>query len=153
MTLWKLGRETAALAALREGVEQHRATFARAPQVAAYRYYLSGADAVLAKIALEMGYAGEAVAAALERQKLWPGDPVQLYAAAAELARAAEVRVEDGEADGEKTAALALAALREAVAAGFRDGPRLRKDPAFAGLRGRPDFEDILTGLTAGKGP
>jgi hypothetical protein len=41
-----------------------------------------------------------------------------------------------------------VAALREAVAAGYRDAGRLRQDPAFAALRGRPDFAEIVGGIS-----
>jgi serine/threonine-protein kinase len=153
MTLRKLGRDTEALATLREGVQQHRCAFTQAPQLASSRSFLSGADALLTKTALDMGYLDEAVAAALERQKLWPGNPTELYAVAVDLARAADVYSLDSTEASEKTAGLALGTLREAVAAGFQDARLLRREPAFASLRGRPDFADIVTGLEAGKKP
>jgi len=41
----------------------------------------------------------------------------------------------------------ALAMLREAVADGFKDGKRLRSEPAFASIRSTREFQAILSGL------
>jgi serine/threonine-protein kinase len=136
-----LGRRDEALAALRDGVAQHRAAWSGAPRVERYRRQLGGAYAALAARAAEAGQDDEALAAAGERRKLGAGNPDELYAAAADLARLA------GRADGKRYAEAAVAALREAASAGFRDGARLRADPAFAGLRGRADFDAVVTDL------
>jgi serine/threonine protein kinase/tetratricopeptide (TPR) repeat protein len=143
------GRHAEALLAIREAVEQHRAAFERAPPVAHYRRFLSGACGALTLIATDTGHVEEALAAARERQKLWPGNAAELYLVAADVARAAILRPVTGKADGVKLADLAVAVLREAVAAGFRDATRLQTDAAFAGVRSRADFQEILTALAA----
>ncbi len=46
----------------------------------------------------------------------------------------------------------ALAALREALASGYKDRRQFRENPDIDPLRGRPGFQAILAGLTARKG-
>jgi tetratricopeptide (TPR) repeat protein len=151
--LTELGRLEEAVAVVREAVKHHRAAFTGAPEVTKYRGFLGGACGQLAEYAADLGLAEEAMAAALEWKKLWPNNPKQLCDVAAHLARVARWRPSCRRLTGERPADLAVAVLREAVAAGFRDGPKLRKDPAFAALRGRGDFEEILTTLAVGNVP
>ncbi len=145
VALANLRRYEDALAAARDSIKHHRIAFDGAPKLAIHRRFLSGAYARLTSIATDRGSADEAVAAALERKKLWPEQPHELYAVAADLARAAR------KAGGGPAADLAMATLREAVDAGFRDGTRLRGDAAFTALRGRPEFDALLAELSPGK--
>jgi serine/threonine-protein kinase len=145
--LWNSKKHKEALALFRESVEQHRASYDLAPQVVYYRLFLNGALATLAKVAVDMGHPEETIAAARERQKLWAKDPGQLYACAADMALAAKTWPKSAPPEIGHPADLALSALREAIAAGFRDGARLRKDNAFASLQGREEFEEILQEL------
>jgi WD40 repeat protein/tRNA A-37 threonylcarbamoyl transferase component Bud32/tetratricopeptide (TPR) repeat protein len=46
----------------------------------------------------------------------------------------------------------ALAALREALASGYKDRRQIRENPDLDPLRSRPDFKELLTNLTARKG-
>jgi hypothetical protein len=96
-----------------------------------------------------MGRLEEALAAVKDRQVFWAGKAPELYALAADLAKASTTWNQG--ADSDKLADLAVQALQEAVAAGFTDGPRLRGDPAFAALRDRADFEAIVSALPQGK--
>jgi hypothetical protein len=41
----------------------------------------------------------------------------------------------------------ALQLLRQAIAKGFNDIPRLLADPALVPLRGRPNYVDLLWGI------
>ena len=108
---------------------------------------------LMPQLALDTGRADEALAAALERQQLWAGNAAELYSLAVDLARAARSWPAAEPAPKTDPADLALSVLREAVAAGFRDGDRLRKEPAFAALRKRADFAELLAGLAADNGP
>jgi serine/threonine-protein kinase len=149
--LSNLGRPEEALEVVRESVEHYQVAFVGGPAVARHRGFLSGGYTQLANIAAKLGYTEEAIAASLERKKLWPEKAAHLYSVAADLARAAKVRRLDRRAVTDKPADLAMAVLREAVAAGFDDGPRLRKDVAFAALRERGDFKEIVNKLLVGK--
>src|SRR5204863_256330 len=66
--------------------------------------------------------------------------------------RAAQKWPADGANPKGHPADLALGVLREAVAAGFRDGARLQSDPAFAVLRERAEFTELVAGLATGDG-
>ena len=46
----------------------------------------------------------------------------------------------------------ALAALREALASGYKDRRQIRENPDLDPLRGRPDFMALITDMTARKG-
>src|SRR5262249_27247748 len=90
----------------------------------------------------------EAAAAAVECARLFRGQPGRLYDAARDLARCLPL-VSEGESEHRRYAALALAELRSAVAAGFRDGRRLAEDPEWEPLRERPEFRDLLRQVQA----
>jgi hypothetical protein len=119
--------------------------------VARYRGFLTGSYIQMTQFATESGRTDEVIAAALERKKLWPAHPGELYNTAADLARAAKLRSVHRRSGSNRLADVALVVLREAVAAGFRDGPRLQNDPAFVALHGRSDFDEILAALLAKK--
>lgn len=147
-----LGQREKALAAIRESVEQHRVAVQRAPKVPHYRRFFANACALHMQLALDTGHLDEAMAAALERQQLWAGNAAELYAVAADLARAAKTWPTTGPSAKDHPADLALAALRDSVAAGFRDAARLRTDAAFAALRERADFMELVAGLAVDDG-
>jgi hypothetical protein len=98
------------------------------------------------------GHPDLAVDATLERQKLWPDNPTELFNAGREIAMAARKvgkgrpQLSDNErAERDKYCGLAAAALRQAVEHGFKDAERMRKDPDLELLRGRDDFEKLLS--------
>jgi tetratricopeptide (TPR) repeat protein len=97
----------------------------------------------LGRFYLAAGKPVQAADAALEQRSLAGGDPGQLYEAAAGLGRCV-ARLGEGTPERAKYAELALETLRQAVARGFKDAPRLEKDPAFAPLRGRAEFGPLL---------
>jgi hypothetical protein len=49
----------------------------------------------------------------------------------------------------EAHAARGMAALRRAVSAGFVNVGRMARDPDLEPLRSRPDFQDLMTGLSS----
>jgi tetratricopeptide (TPR) repeat protein/tRNA A-37 threonylcarbamoyl transferase component Bud32 len=140
--LGQLGRLDDARNALRQALEHHRRVLARAPEVPWYRKCLSTALGALATVERHAGRPDEAVTLALERQKLWAGDPAHLYEVARDLAQTAS------QAGAPRRAAvLAVNAIRQAAACGFHDVGRLRTDATLDPLRQRDDFRKLLDEL------
>jgi len=101
-----------------------------------------------------MGQPAEAAVTILRRQRLWPDNPGELYGAAREFSlciplvvrgrsRSAALERSEGERYGE----LAMAALREAISAGYRDVTEMRRDTKLDPLRSRSDFQALLLDL------
>ena len=102
----------------------------------------------------------EAATTSLERRKLWPNNPDEIYDVAGELPRCASLVGKDKPqltsatlAERQKYADLAMEMLGQAVAAGYRDSAHARKDPDLQALRRRPDFEKLLTELEKSSAP
>jgi tetratricopeptide (TPR) repeat protein len=156
-TLKDLGRPREALDAARAAVQEYRAVFAAAPQFLRYRKGLTHALKVRVVFALQNRQPLEAASTALELKKLWPTNGTELYEAAKILGHAATAAGGTSESstwppDAERYADLAVAALREAAAAGLPKDARPAEYPGFACLRERRDFQDFLAGL-AGTAP
>ncbi len=138
------------LAALRRAVEHQRVAFGKAPQTLRYRHALNSHYGSLGEVHRAMRRPDEAVAATLERVKLWPDNPGELYLIARDLALAAaavgrgRTLSEEEEAQRGKYLDLSLQVLRKALDGGFKDRARMRKEPAFALLRERDDFNRLL---------
>src|SRR5262249_57720154 len=104
----------------------------------------------------ELGRAAESGAAPRERQRLWPTNVPQLYSVACEFALCVPL-VGKGKADlstaeqaeRRQYAQQAMAALRQAVTAGYKDADQLTKDVNLASLQSREDFQKLLTELRA----
>src|SRR5262249_25134814 len=77
-----------------------------------------------------------------------PGNASQRYRAAADLARCVAL-AGDREAERKRYGDLALAELRAAVKAGFRDLEQLQTDEALAPLRDHADFPELEKALEA----
>jgi hypothetical protein len=136
---------------LRQGVAHQQASAGLAPSATQCRQLLSRNDRALAEALRKLGRPAEAAAVALERQALWPDDPVELYDAACELAlcvplveagRAAPSAA--GRAERRRYADQAMAALVQAVRSGFKDLALLKTDPDLDPLRPRPDFQLLV---------
>ncbi len=91
-----------------------------------------------------VGNGKEAASATRQRTKIWASVNFQEYEAAREFALCLPILRGP---DVESIAAEAVRTLRNAVAHGWNDAPRLAHDPAFAPLRPREDFQQILQGL------
>jgi serine/threonine-protein kinase len=148
-TLWNLGRNEEGLAAACQAADEHRVVFTRAPRVAHYRRYFSQSLAGLADMERKRGKLDDAAAVTLERQKLWPENPAELYAVAREFALLSSAAAQKKAAESagpeakQRYADLAIEALGQAIAAGFDDSERLRTDPALDVLRTRDDFDHL----------
>ncbi|HEX4591734.1 MAG TPA: hypothetical protein VH120_17485, partial [Gemmataceae bacterium] len=84
----------------------------------------------------------------------WGDPPGNAYHATCSLARCIPIVYKDATLDaGQRRAAVqsygdgAMAMLRQAVAAGYRDIPRLLADADLAPLRNRADYADLLWDL------
>jgi hypothetical protein len=145
------GRYEEAAGAYQQAVEQQRIPFDKAPQVRQFRQFLNNHYRYLARVQRQLGRLAAAAAASVERAKLYPDNPQQVYAVACELALClplvgkgkAELTKEE-QAERQKYADQVMAMLRQAVAAGFDDAGRLKTDKALAPLRTRDDFKQLL---------
>ncbi len=143
-----------ALTTLRKAVEEKRLAFTAVPQSPDYRRGLNAAYGALGEVERVKGTPSASAAALLERRELWPEQPDELYRIACEQALTATAVGRNkeplsGDEQMERTLYLdqAMETLRRAVAGGFTDGDRLRKESAMAPLRSREEFQKLLTGL------
>jgi tetratricopeptide (TPR) repeat protein len=147
----RLGQPEKASRLLQEAIERQRQVCAKEPGSVPYRHALAGHYLELAKVQRSRNLLGKAVAAALEARKRYHDSPAELYQVAVELARCMN-RVGEGrttlspeqEAERQRYASHTLKTLKAAVAAGYRDTDALRKQPAFARLRDRDEFRQLL---------
>jgi tetratricopeptide (TPR) repeat protein len=151
LALGRLGQLNEARQLLRQGVEHERFAFTRAPEVGSFRWSLSRRLTGLASVERAAGQPAAAAAAVRESHKLWKGNASALKRTAVELAMVAAVvgrgkkvlsEAEQAEARGYEDEALAV--LREALAAGYRDFAHLDTNPDLAGLRRRGDWQKLL---------
>jgi serine/threonine-protein kinase len=150
--LRQLGRRQEAAAAFQRAATAERALLEKVPTRQQIRRWVSMDYEGLAGVNRELGRPTEAAAAALERQKLWPRSAAELYGVARELALCVPLVDQDrGVLTEDEKKALrgrhadqAMAALRQAVANGFGDAGRLRKDPDLEPLRAREDFQKLV---------
>ena len=140
--LTRLGQDREALAAYRRAIDHQRRSFESNTANKDYREDLSHHYLGLAALLRKVGSPGEAAAATLERQRLWPDNPDDLYHSALDLAecvplvgrgRAELTREERTEC--RRYADQALDVLRRAIAAGL-PGPRPLRPPTST-RRGR----------------
>jgi serine/threonine-protein kinase len=154
--LAKLGRFEEARAALADAMTQQRLAMTRAPQSVSYRRNLGKHYSVLAEVEQMAGRLPEAVAALSQRQELRADDAADLFDVAAKLAELAAQMGPPMSAERDRVAALAVAALRQAVAQGFKKAELLRSEHTFEVLRDRTDFQqlenDLLKQTPAGQG-
>jgi hypothetical protein len=108
-----------------------------------YRRFLSNDYGGLAATLRTLGRPTEAAEFACERRDLWPGEPAELFLAARDLGLCAPLAAA-GSDERRRFADLAMRALRQAAAAGYRDAARLRDDPDLAPLQSRDDFPPLV---------
>ncbi|HEY1859059.1 MAG TPA: protein kinase [Gemmataceae bacterium] len=150
--LGQLGRISDGRAALQHGLEVESVAFKIAPQVMEFRRTMNGLYGSLAENERAANHPAEAVAATLERAKLWPDSPTELYNAAKELGRAAALvgkgkaeLIDAEKAERDKYGDLIVETLRQARAKGFKDAERMRKDRELDPVRQREDFQKLLS--------
>jgi serine/threonine-protein kinase len=138
-----LDRRSEAVEAYRRAVSHQRRAFEQAPHLVEARRWLGEHYKKLAALQRGQGWLEEAVAVMRERQQLFADDPAVLFDVAAELAQCIP---HVGQAGG-RYADLAVGALREAIAHGFKDGARLQSDARLTPLREHAEFRKLMAGL------
>lgn len=140
-TLEALKRFDEAHATILRALEQSRIAFERMPDRPTHRDFLGRQYRKLARVERALGRPAASAAAVRELQRLWPTNPNQLYGVAHDLALCVPMVGTD---EQKQYADEAMDVLRRAVAAGFRDAPRMSKEAGLAPLRGRDDFAALL---------
>jgi tetratricopeptide (TPR) repeat protein len=125
--LEQLQRREEALAAYQQASSHARLVSELQPTIVKHRQWLAERHRDIARLQRELGRLAEAAATSLQRKNLWPGNPVELYRVADELALCAALVAKDKatlsaeeQAERRRYAAQSLQALREAVSAGAR---------------------------------
>jgi tetratricopeptide (TPR) repeat protein/predicted Ser/Thr protein kinase len=144
----ELGQLQEALDLHRRGIAVLRPAYARQPEAKDCRRYLSYHYWKLAGVQRRLGSPEEAFATALERRQLWPGNADHWVYSARELALCIPLA---GPHRARRYADEALASLRGAIDAGFRDVERLEKEPDLRALRSYPEYAALVEPLKAGK--
>jgi serine/threonine protein kinase len=149
--LRRRGRRADAAAAFQQAVVHQRIVYQSNPQDSAARKLLVQFYEALARLRRDLGQPAQAAAVARERGQVFANDPLQRYQAARDLARCMRLV---GQNQRELTTAQeqerhrygdqALAELRAALAAGFKNLARLRTDSALEPLRPRKDYQALL---------
>jgi tetratricopeptide (TPR) repeat protein len=152
--LMSLGRPAEAVEAFRRAVEERRLIVADGPITKGGRRSLGNEFLDLAEAERALGRPAEAAATLLKLRDLWDDDPDGLYELARNLALCIPIVAEghaepiaEQQAERKKYADRAVDALRRAVAVGFRDLARMRKDADLGPLRARPDFQTLVADL------
>ncbi|HVS37157.1 MAG TPA: serine/threonine-protein kinase [Gemmataceae bacterium] len=161
LALFKVNRLDKARDALRMGVTSLRDGLERSPEGAAELRWLLNAHYVnLSLVERGAGRPDDAAAVTTERLKAGGDDADELYRGAVEYAATVplygrgktQLSVQE-QAGRERCAALAGETLRRAVAKGFHDAERFRKEHDFDPLRGRSDFPTAADLEKGGKQP
>jgi tetratricopeptide (TPR) repeat protein/tRNA A-37 threonylcarbamoyl transferase component Bud32 len=139
---------------LLEAVPHHQAALRASPRHPTYRLFYRNNRLVLGDTLLQLGRHAEAAAVAddLARAAVRPAEDV--FEAARTLARCVPLAEKDAKLPGVKQQELAkayadraLALMRQAVAKGYKDVDRLKKDTDLDPLRKRDDFRRLLAEL------
>jgi tetratricopeptide (TPR) repeat protein len=150
MALAGVGRHPEAIDAFRAAVQHQRNALSRIPGSPQSRHFLSNHYWNLCKSMRALGRPEEAATAARESAALSPGDPDRLYSMACELSLCVPLAADQqgaGPAAQDRYARWALDALRQAVAAGFRNFAHMQVDSNLDPLRGRDDFRLLMMDL------
>jgi tetratricopeptide (TPR) repeat protein len=152
-TLEALRRRDEALAMFRQSIDQYRGVVASVPENLKCRKRLSAFYDNLARALRMAGRPEEAASVALDCKALWQGNAEELYEVAKQFVWCAAAAERWGRPtpERERFADQAVAILREAVAAGFRDFARLRDDTDFQPLAGHAGSAKLVN--PAGPGP
>jgi serine/threonine protein kinase/tetratricopeptide (TPR) repeat protein len=135
-------RPTDALAAYGQAVEHQRRAMSQSPDTTKYRIFLSKHYINYARMLRQTGRVDEALRASLARRDLWPGDPVELFSVAEELAAAADssvVKAKHGPIAADYSDR-AVETLKLAFAAGWRPKPHTDWTRSFTAIKNRPEF-------------
>jgi tetratricopeptide (TPR) repeat protein len=154
LALQALERREEALAAAEESAKLLRRLCAKEPTVAAHRQRLTEMLMELSGLHRRLGRPANAAEIALEWQALAPKQPTHLYNAACALALCAGMVGKAGEnlspaqqAERRRYTDLAMVALQQATANGYKNVPHMEKDTDLDPLRERDDFKRLIAEL------
>jgi tetratricopeptide (TPR) repeat protein len=140
----RAGNHTAAEAALRKAVLHHRKALDDPnSRLVGVRQQLNGHYRALVDVLLKVDKTADAVTMTLERQQLWSKQSDVIFSVACDLGRCAAA-VNGNNAERERIAGMALQALRQAAAAGFRDWKEMERHPDLASVRPLPGYQALL---------
>lgn len=144
-TLRIAGKPEQALMAMSQAVVHLQAALNQEPKNAALRKATSKAYFELGHLQRLQKLIAEAAETALERKKLWPDNPDEIYDAACELARCVSALKQDNEdQQREKFGKLAVETLNEALKKGLTNPKGILSDKDFIPLRNRDDFKALI---------
>jgi hypothetical protein len=136
---------------LQRAVKHQQAAFAKETRNPSYRQLLNDHLERLAEVQRQLKRPAEAAAATRQRGELWPGTPDRLVSVARDLARCLPLvgagprqALSAQQAERDEYSRQAIATLRRAIACGFKDVERLRKDPVLTPLRSYKEFEQLI---------
>jgi tetratricopeptide (TPR) repeat protein len=147
VALAKLQKIPEAAAVDAEAVKHYRVLLERSPTDGSVRKNLSSVLGNIAIMQRAMRHLPEALQATEDRVLLWPDNALELHDAATDFARTFELAVKAKEPNlpvRDKALANAIAALRQALRAGYKDREKLRTDARFAAIRETPEFRAFL---------
>jgi serine/threonine-protein kinase len=148
-----LGRHAEANQSARASIDVYEGLTQQVPSNPYYRKILAYAYGALGKALLKAGSLGESLAMTRKSTAIVETllDAEAAYNMACGLAQTSTIAdPAEGPAAADRQrrdADRAMAALRRAIAMGFRNSDALRNDPDLDSLRSRPDFQDLLMDL------
>jgi tetratricopeptide (TPR) repeat protein len=152
--LVRLGRPALALPAFRQAIEQKRRVLAEGPKLKSRIRSLGNHYLDLAEAQRALGQPSQAAATLWEHRELWNQDPEGLCKLARGLslcipvvARAQAEPTGDQQVERRNYGDRAMDALRQAVAAGWRDAAGIRTDADLDPIRERDDFHTLVQDL------
>ena len=158
MALERLGRSDEAESTYLAAIEHQRFALEHAETVARFREFLSKHYWNYSQFLQKLGRVNKAGEVAVARKDLWADHPERLYRAAIELAAIADQINETDDnstslatAANEQFADRAVAALREAIEAGFDRFEEIREDSDLDAIRDHPGFCELLDSLAERK--
>jgi tetratricopeptide (TPR) repeat protein len=136
-------------------IANQQAALRAKPKELQFRRFLRNHYWLLTDTLVRLGKLAEAAPRAADLARVFPGSAIDAHDATCFLARC--VSLADGDAilppgrrqelartNGDRAVAL----LRAAVQNGFKNVARIKKEPALDPLRERPDFQEVLAGMS-----
>jgi hypothetical protein len=147
----RLGRPAEAVSAYRQAIEHKNRVLAVGTTTKSRLHSLGNHYIGLAEAKLALGQHARAAATLLEQRQIWENDADGLYSLACGLAQCVLPAAKDlagspqkRQAECQRYVDLSLEALRQAVAAGYRDAAHIWRDADLAPLRSRKEIHALV---------
>jgi len=152
--LVRLGRPAEAVSAYRQAIEHKNRVLAERTKTKSRLHSLGNHYIGLTEAERALGQHARAAATLLEQRQIWENDADGLYSLACGLAQCVPPAAnglagspQERQAECQRYVDLALEALRQAVAAGYRDAAHIWRDAELAPLRSRKEFHALVGDL------